>query len=90
MAHNRCMLDKQDYTHSFTPAHAQAYAPKHSHALNGADTHTDKYVILIAFHGKNISRASQCYVIRTLLVFLEHKQINGSANNTLRDVPQRL
>jgi hypothetical protein len=39
MAHTRCMLDKQGYTHS------NAHAPGHTRA----HIHTDKYVIIIVF-----------------------------------------
>ena len=51
MAHTHYMLDKQDYTHARKIMHmrtlpstrARTHASVHTH------THTDKYVVLIAF-----------------------------------------
>ena len=47
MEHTRFMPDKQGYTR----ARPRARVP--SHSSTHACTHTDEYVILIAFHDKN-------------------------------------
>ena len=60
MAHTRCTLDKQGTRKN---THAHAHAP--------AITHTDKYVVLIAFPRNCYANAPQCYVIHILPVLFK-------------------
>jgi hypothetical protein len=52
----------------------RAREPTRTHARTSAHTHTDHYVTLIAFPQQQwFMNASQCYVIRTLSLFLMFK-----------------
>ena len=61
MAHTRCMLDKQGYTHARACTRHRSLSPEHT------ITHT--FVILTAFHGNNgCAKTPHCYVLSTLAV----------------------
>ena len=61
MAHTRCMLDKQGYTQAHPCTRPRARAPPR--------THTDKYLILIAFPLHQwFANAPRCYITRIFRV----------------------
>ena len=80
-------------------AHARTRSCNHTHTRERAQTHTQKYVIFIAFHGNSGSvNAPQCYVTRTLHVLLSwtsssdlctsnHEQNNGNTDKTFYSHP---
>ena len=58
-------------THTRTQAHTCMPSRKHARANARTHTHTQKYVIFVAFHtNSGTANASQCYFTRTLSVLL--------------------
>ena len=75
MAHTRCMLDKQDYTHARTCTRPLSRASTHAltHLRARAHIHTQTNIILIAFSWQQwFAKGPHCYAIRTLPVLFAH------------------